>query len=226
MSCPGEDLVYNPTVQRCDEKKNSVCPGDDLRGHIDKNMIFPELIVHSTCGYRHRNGDYEYLENKKPFMTLDLCGFKQRCTDDGKLSISQCANGKLWNNETDSCVPTEDMTVCEPSTKWTKQNDVDLQECIGKIDGRCEIGFVNVDRAKKYCEFTDECVGIKEMPCNQISMKMNCIGTFWRPFLTFVQSDNSNGVYIFQRESIQTNIDEVEENETNNPETAKYKVNC
>ena len=40
MACPGSEMVYNPIVQRCDSKENSVCPGDDLRGHIEENMIF------------------------------------------------------------------------------------------------------------------------------------------------------------------------------------------
>ena len=201
MSCPGNDLVYNPIVKTCDLKENSVCPGDDLRGHIDRNMIFPELVVHSTCGNRQRNGDYVFLKDRDAFMTLDLCGFKQSCNNEGKLTISQCPNGKLWNNETDKCVPSKEMKVCEPSSKWTKQSDIDLEECLGLVDGRCEIGFVELDRAKKYCEHTDECVGIKEMPCNQISVNMDCIGTFWRPFITFVQSDSDNEVYIFQRDS-------------------------
>ena len=170
MSCPGSDLVYNPIVQGCDLTENSVCPGDDYRGHIERNLIFPELIVHSTCGYRHRNGDYDFYKQASDFMTLDLCGYKQSCSVDGKLSIDQCPNGKLWNNETDTCVPTNQMPICEPSSKWTQQSDVDLDECIGLVDGRCEIGFTELKRAMKYCEHSDECVGVKEMPCTDANV--------------------------------------------------------
>ena len=221
MSCPGTDLVYNPIMNGCDLKANSVCPGDDLRGHIDPKMIFPELVVHSTCGYRHRNGDYDFHKDMDAFMTLDLCGFKQSCSNDGKLSIRQCPVGKLWNNETDVCVPTKEMKVCEPSTKWTKQRGIDLEECLGLVDGRCEIGFVELDRAKKYCEHTGECIGIKEMPCNKISVNMDCIGTFWRPFIAFVQSVSDNEVYIFQRGDVKIEND----NESNDLNvTEQYQV--
>ena len=220
MACPGSEMVYNPIVERCDSKENSVCPGDDLRGHIEENMIFPELTVHSTCGYRHRNGVYDYHKDREAFMSLDLCGFKQSCTNEGKLIIQQCPNGKLWNNETEVCVPTEEMKVCEPSPSWTKQTGVDLEECLGLVDGRCEIGFTELDRAKKYCEFTEECVGIKEMPCNKISVNMDCIGTFWRPFVTFVPSDKETNVYIFQRDVFGSNVNS--EGGQNN--TVQYKV--
>ena len=223
MTCPS-DLVYNPIYQTCDLKENSVCPGDDLRGHIDQNMIFPELVVHSSCGYRYRNGSYMYREDRETFMTMDLCGFRQTCTDDGHLSISQCPNGKLWNNVTDTCEPSETMSACEPSTKWTKQRDVDLEECLGLVDGRCEIGFVELDRAKKYCEFTDECVGIKEMPCNKVSVNMDCIGTFWRPFITIVTSYEDNEVYIFQRDTTGIITDDAEGAEDGEDNPARYQV--
>lgn len=213
MQCPGSELVYSPIVQGCDKKENSVCPGDDYRGHVEKNLFFPELVVHSTCGYRHRNGTYEFYEKSANFMTPELCGYKQSCSTDGMLSIIQCPNGKLWNNNTDVCVPTNEMPICKPSSKWTKQTGVDLEECLGMVDGRCEIGFTDLDRAKKYCEFTDECIGVKQMPCNQISVNMDCVGTFWRPFITFVQSNSENDVYILQRDMTGSDSDNNNHNE-------------
>ena len=60
------------------------------------------------------------------------------------------------------------------------------------VDGRCEIGFTDLDRAKMYCEHSGECVGVKEMPCNQISVNMDCVGTFWRPFSSFFQSETGD----------------------------------
>lgn len=222
MSCPGAELVYNPIVQGCDLNANSVCPGDDYRGHIERNLIFPELIVHSTCGYRHRNGAYDFYKQANDFMTLDLCGYKQSCSADGKLSIVQCPNGKLWNNDTDTCVPTNQMPICEPSSKWTKQSGVDLDECIGLVDGRCEIGFTELTRAQKYCEHSDECVGVKQMPCNQISVNMNCIGVFWRPFITIVKSVNTlNDVFIYQRDNLGEQHHESDDGQVKN----KYQFN-
>ena len=117
MTCPGSDLVYNPSVERCDTKENSVCPGNDFRGHIEQNLIFPELVVHSTCGFRNRNGEYLLYNKTFDFMTLDLCGYKQSCDETGKLHISQCPNGQLWNDETDECVPSDQMPVCEPASQ-------------------------------------------------------------------------------------------------------------
>ena len=75
MQCPGE-LVYSHLTNGCDVPEKSVCPGDDIDGYIKGNLIQPERIIHKSCGYRHKNGEYE-IHQATDFTTPELCGFRQ-----------------------------------------------------------------------------------------------------------------------------------------------------
>ena len=127
-----------------------------------------------------KNGEY-VIYDKTNFTTPDFCGyiqvkdrkfivtlvFVQNCDENGFLQMSECPNGKLWDAESSKCLDL--VESCAPEEKWLEQHDVDLEDCIGLVDGRCQLGFVEFDRAKKYCENDEVCLGVKLTECNKIT---------------------------------------------------------
>ena len=63
----------------------------------------------------------------------------------------------------------------------------------------CQLGFVDLDRAKKYCENDEICLGVKLTECNKITENLDCIGTYWRPFKSVVARATRDSVYLLQR---------------------------
>ena len=90
--------------------------------------------------------------------------------------------------------------ICKPTKSWSFQSGLDLHDCIGRINDQCSIGFFDFDRAKKYCEITDGCAGVKQDKCTpSIGIDISCIGTPWRPFRTIVDGKSTDKIYIVQK---------------------------
>ena len=123
----------------------------------------------------------------------------QNCDETGLLRISECPTGKLWDQESRSCV--ESSEICKPERQWTEQSNVDLVDCIGYLDGRCQLGFVELNQAKKYCENDEICVGVKQVHCNRVAVDLDCVGEYWRPYKESEPSEANTVVHMVIKNS-------------------------
>ena len=122
------------------------------------------------------------------------------------LQVSECPAGGQWDKDSGTCV--NSITSCETEMNWFRQNEVDLDECIGLVGNKCQIGFIERERAKKYCENDAMCIGIKQMPCNRVTENMKCMGIYWRPFKKVISKVVDFDVYLVQRQGPEINEDE------------------
>ena len=65
--------------------------------------------------------------------------FSKDCDEKGFLHVKECPRGKLWDDENRNCV--DFLEKCSPEETWIEQQSVDLEDCIGLVDGRCQLGF-------------------------------------------------------------------------------------
>ena len=79
--------------------------------------------------------------------------------------------------------------------------NVDLVDCIGYVDGRCQLGFVDLNQAKKYCENDEICVGVKQVHCNKVAVDVDCVGEYWRPYKKTQPSETGNVVHMVIKNS-------------------------
>ena len=115
------------------------------------------------------------------------------------LAITECPVGKYWNAKKSQCEET--LPECDPVKSWITQKEVDLEDCIGLVENICHIGFIKLEKAQKYCEGDEACVGLKQMPCNKVTDNLECIGTYWRPFKTIVSKPSDSDIYLIQRQN-------------------------
>ena len=81
-----------------------------------------------------------------------------------------------------------------------------MVDCIGFVDGRCQLGFVELNQAKKYCENDEICVGVKQVHCNKVAVDIDCVGEYWRPYKRSVPSEAHSVVHMVIKNS---NVEEI-----------------